>query len=178
MNAHADAMVMTVRHAGRVPMVLRGVVATSSIVALVATIAPAWGVPDGYVWIAALFAIAACTVPDSAAGMCFAVSIVLAWVTGAPGGVGPAVVVCALALLAGHVAGALAAAMPATASADLRLALRWWRPTAVIAGGILATAALAVAVDAWSPPGSLILVVAALVAATFGIWWWSGASER
>ena len=94
----------------------------------------------------------------------------MAWATGAEtASVGPAVVVTALALLVGHVAGALAAAMPATADAEPALALRWWRPTAVIAGGHdgdrrdsspLSTRGV--------PAGSLVVVLAALVVAGLG----------
>ena len=83
----------------------------------------------------------------------------------------------ALALLVGHVAGALAAAMPATADAEPALALRWWRPTAVIAGATAATAGLVAVLDAWSPRGSLVVVLAALVVAGLGTWWWSTSGE-
>jgi len=167
----------TVRLLGRVPVMARAVVLLSSAVAIAATIAPAWDVPDGYLYLAVLTALVAATVPDSGGGFCFAAAITVAWAVGADTyAVGPAVVVTALALLVGHVAGALAAAMPATADADPSLLLRWWRPTAVVAGGTVATAALVAALDARSRGGSIVLVVAALVVAATGVWWWSSTS--
>ena len=136
------------------PVVLRAVVLASCIVAIAATIVPSWDVPNGYLYIAAVAAIVAAAVPDAGGGFVFAGAIVVAWATGADtAAVGPAVVVTALALLVGHVAGALAAAMPATADADLRLALRWWRPTAVIAAATSATAGLVAGSRRVEPPG-------------------------
>ena len=137
------SMRATLRLLGRVPLVLRAVVLASCVVAIAATIAPSWDVPNGYLYIAAIAAVVATVVPDAGGGFFFAGAIVVAWATGADTpDAGPAVTVTALALLAGHVAGALAAAMPPTAAADLTLTLRWWRPTAVIAAGTVATAVL------------------------------------
>ena len=117
--------------------------------------------------------------PTPEVGSFFAGAIVMAWATGADTpAVGPAVTVTALALLAGHVAGALAAAMPPTAAADLQLTLRWWRPTAVIAAGTVATAVLVAGLDAWSPPGSIAVVLAALVVAGVAVWRWSAGGRR
>jgi len=168
----------TARRLGTVPLLLRLVVLASCTVAVTSTIVPAWDVPNGYVVIAALAAVVASIVPDSGGGLCFAAAIVTGWATGAESAaVGPALVVTALALLVGHVAGALAAAMPATAAADARLMTRWWRPTAAIGAGVVATAILVGALDAWSPPGSIIVVLAALVVAGLGVWWWSAIDE-
>ena len=102
-----------------VPLALRVVVAATAAGAIVATTTPTWNAPDGYVVPAVLAAVASVAVPDSGSGLVFVVAIVVTWLTGGPGGVGPAVVVTALALLAGHVAGALAAAMPVTARAEV-----------------------------------------------------------
>jgi len=172
------SMRATARLLGRVPVVLRVTVLVSCIVAVAATIVPSWDVPNGYLYIAAVAAIVAAAVPDTGGGFVFAAAIVVAWATGAEtASVGPAVVVTALALLVGHVAGALAAAMPATADAEPALALRWWRPTAVLAGATAATAGLVAVLDAWSPRGSLVVVLAALVVAGLGTWWWSTSGE-
>jgi hypothetical protein len=96
----------------------------------------------------------------------------VAWATGSPdGGVGPAVVITALFLLVVHVATALAAAMPVTAAGDVRLAVRWARPTVVLAIATVAAAGLAAALDRWSPPGSLVFVLAALAVLAGGTWW-------
>jgi hypothetical protein len=112
--------------------------------------------------------------PDSGAGLFVPAALVVAWASGSgDAAIGPAVVLTSLALLVGHVAGALAAAMPATADAATDTALRWWRPTAVLAGAVVGTAGLAALLDALDPPGSIVVVIAALVVATAGAWWWS-----
>ena len=67
-----------------------------------------------------LAAIGYVVTPDGASGVVFAGAVVVTWLTGAPGGVGPAVVVTALALLVGHVAAALAGSIPVTAHARRR----------------------------------------------------------
>jgi hypothetical protein len=168
------SMRATVRLLGRVPVVARAIVLLSGVVAIGATIAPAWDVPDGYLYLAALALAVASTVPDAGGGFCFAAAITVAWAVG-PGSfaVGPAVVVTALALLVGHVAGALAATMPATADAEPSLLLRWWRPTAVVAGGTVATAVLVAVLDAWDRGGSIVLVLVSLLVAATGVWGWS-----
>ena len=146
----------------------------SSIVAVLATALPSWDVPDGYVYIALIGAVVATIVPDSGGGLFVAAALVVAWASGAgDASIGPAVVVTSLALLVGHVAGALAAAMPATADADTDTALRWWRPTAVLAGAVVATAGLVALLDALNPPGSIVIVIAALGVAAGSAWWWS-----
>ena len=105
----------------------------------------------------------------------------MAWVTGAPGELGPGVVVTALGLLVAHVAAALAAAMPVTAGADRRIVLRWAGPTAWIAAAVLAAAAIVAALQAWSPAGSIVVTLSALALVTAAAWWWSvatGADRR
>ena len=92
--------------------------------------------------------------PDTHAGLVFLGFLGMAWLTGAPGELGPGVVVTALGLLVAHVAAALAAAMPVTAGADRRLVLRWARPTAWIAAAVLAACGVVAALEAWSPAGS------------------------
>jgi hypothetical protein len=63
--------------------------------------------------------------------------------------------------------------MPATAAAHPSLLGRWWRPTAAIAASVVGTAILVAGLDAWTPPGSVAVVVAALLVAALGVWWWS-----
>ena len=76
----------------------------------------------------------------------------------------------ALCLLVAHVAGAQAAAMPVMARGAVHMALRWWRPTAVLAGATLAGAPVLALLDRWSPPGSIVVVLATLVAVAAGAW--------
>jgi hypothetical protein len=178
MTERRFVVVTTLRRLGAVPIVLRVAVLVSAAVAIVATTVPSWDVPDGYVYIAALAAGVGAVVPDSGGWFFFGAAIVAGWATGAASPrIGPAVVITALALLAGHVASALAAAMPVTAAADVRLVARWWRPTASLAAATIATALVVAALDAWTPPGSIVVIVAALAAAGAAAWWWSTVSE-
>lgn len=165
--------ILTWRRIGLVPMVLRGIVAVGSAIAILATTAPVFDVPNGYIIVAILAAAVWAVAPDSAAGLAFVALLAMAWLTGAPGELEPAIVVTALALLVAHVAAALAAAMPATARADPALLLRWAQPTAASAAAVLIAAALLAALDAWSPPGSLIATLSALTLLSAAAWWWS-----
>ena len=140
----------TLRRLGGIPLVLRAVVAVMAATAM--TTVPAWDAPDGYVAIAVLAAVCYVLAPDSASGVVFVGALVVTWLAGAPGEVEPAVAVAALALLVGHVAAALAGSMPVTAHADVALALRWARPTGVIAGGVLATAGVLAVLDTTALP--------------------------
>jgi hypothetical protein len=169
-----EVLVATLHRLGVVPLVLRGAVLAAGIVAIVATTVPSWDVPDGYVYIAVLAMVIAVVVPDSGGWFFVAAAIVAGWATGsATPVIGPAVVVTALALLAGHIASALAAAMPVTAAADLHLALRWWRPTAVLATATVGAAVVVTALDAWGPPGSIVIILAALGVVGTAVWSWS-----
>ena len=142
-------------------------------VAVVATTAPGWNAPDGYVALAVVAAVAYVVAPDSGGGAVFAGLVTVTWATGGPGGVGPAVVATALALLVGHVAAALAAAMPVGAYAELSLALRWWRPTCVIGVAVVAGSTLVAALDAAALAGSALVTVAAVAVVAAGAWWWT-----
>lgn len=170
--------VATGRRIGRVPVLLRVVVAVATTATVLATTLPSWDAADGYLMLAVFAGIGTVLAPDSAAGLAFAGLVVMCWLIGAPGELGPAVVVTALALLVAHVAAALAAAMPLTARADLRLVGRWARPTAAIALAVLGATALTAALDAWSPAGSLLVTLAALGLVTAAAWWWSTPSDR
>ncbi len=173
------AMRETPRVLGRVPVLLRGAVLVSCVVAIIATVVPAWDVPNGYVIIATIAGAVAVLAPDAGGGFFFAAAIVTGWATGAESAsVGPALVITALALLVGHVTGALAAALPPTAAADLSLAWRWWQPTAVIGAATVATAVLVAVLDASSPPGSIVVILAALAVAGGAVWWWSAGVDR
>ena len=108
-------------------------------------------------------------VPDAGGALFCTAGVVVAWATGVPGRRRTgAVVVTALCLLVVHVATALAAAMPVTARGELRLAARWARPTGVLAIATVAAAGLAAGLDRWSPPGSLLIVLAALAVLAVG----------
>ncbi len=167
---------LTIRRVAGVPLVLRGIVAVMAALAIAATTVPPWDAPNGYVLVAVLAAIGYVVTPDGASGVVFAGAVVVTWLTGAPGGVGPAVVVTALALLVGHVAAALAGSIPVTAHARAGLIVLWARPTAAIAAGVLAAAVLVAALDSWSLPGSALVTLAAIGAVTAGAWRWSARS--
>jgi hypothetical protein len=153
--------------------VLRAVVAAGSVAALVATTMPSFDVPDGYIIGAVIAAVVWAVAPDSGAGLVFAGLLAMSWLVGGSGDLGPAIVLTALALLVAHVAAALGAAMPATAKADRTVLLRWARPTAGCAAAVLAATAMVAALDAWSPPGSLVVTLGALTLVTAAVWWWA-----
>jgi hypothetical protein len=156
-----------------VPLLLRGVVAAMAATAIVTTTLPAWDAPDGYIVVAVLAAAGYVVLPDSGSGVFFVGAIVVTWLAGAPGRVGPAVVVTALALLVGHVAAAIAGSIPVIARADVTLVLRWARPTAAIALGVVVAAAVVAVLDGRSLPGSAIVSVGAIGGATAAAWRWS-----
>jgi hypothetical protein len=168
-----DELFAAVRRCGLVPVLLRVVIALGLAGAVVATAVPDWDVPEGYLWIAVIAGLPGVVAPDAGAAAIASAAVLVAWAIGAPGGIGPAVVVTALCLLVVHVASALAATMPVTARASIGLPLRWLRPTAALAGGTLATAGLVALLDRWSPPGSIVLVVLALGGLAGGVWWWT-----
>lgn len=170
--------IVTGRRIGAVPLMLRAIVALGALVAILATALAAWDVPSGYIALAAIFALVWTPAPDTHAGLAFLACLGMAWITGGSGEVRPPVVVTALALLVAHVAAALAGAMPVTAGADRRLVLRWARPTAGIAAAVVAAWALLAGFEAWSPVGSIVITVLALVLVTGAAWWWSVPSDR
>jgi hypothetical protein len=178
MSERLDRAVLIARNCGWLPLLLRTVIAVGVVGAVVATAVPAWDVPDIYLLLAVVAGAVGVVVPDAGGALFCTAAVVVAWATGAPGGVGPAVVVTALCLLVVHVASALAAAMPVTARGDLRSAARWARPTAVLAIATIAAAGLAAAFDRWSPPGSLLLVLAALAVLAAGTWLLSTSGTR
>jgi hypothetical protein len=173
-----DELVITARRWGRLPLLARAVIAAGVAGAIIATAVPGWDVPDAYLIIAAVAGAVGVIDPDAGGAAFCSGAVVVAWATGSPGGVNPAVVVAALCLLVVHVASALAAAMPVTARGDVGLVLRWARPTAAIAGGTLATAGLTAILDRWSPPGSIVLVLLALAVLGLGAWWLTSSADR
>ncbi|MET0323754.1 MAG: hypothetical protein ABW219_00930 [Ilumatobacteraceae bacterium] len=170
--------IVTGRRIGKVPLLLRVLVAAGALTAIVGTVLPATDVPNAYVVLAGIFAVVWTIAPDTHAGLVFLGFLGMAWVTGAPGEVDPAAVVTALGLLVAHVAAAIAAAMPVTAGVDPRLLLRWVGPTAVIAGAVLVAAAVVAAFEAWSPAGSIVVTLIALTLVTAAAWWWSTPPDR
>ncbi len=169
---------LTARRCGWLPLLLRTVIAAGVVGAVVATALPSWDVPNIYLLIALVAGAVGVIVPDAGGALFCTAGVVVAWATGAPGGVGPAVVVTALCLLVVHVATALASAMPVTARGEMRLAARWARPTGVLAIATVAAAGLAAGLDRWSPPGSLLIVLAALALLAVGTWWLTAGSSR
>jgi hypothetical protein len=173
-----DRAVLMARRCEWLPLLLRAAIAVGVAGAIVATALPSWDVPDIYLLIAIVAGAVGVVVPDAGGALFCTAGVVVAWATGAPGGVGPAVVVTALCLLVVHVATALASAMPVTARGELQLAARWARATAVLAIATVAAAGLATALDRWSPPGSLLFVLAALAVLAVGTWWLTTGSSR
>jgi hypothetical protein len=173
MSRRLDAASSAVRQWRWVALALRATIAVGLAGAVVATAAPAWDVPDAYLWIAVIAGAVGVVAPDAAGATVATIAVIVAWATGGSGGVGPAVVITALCLLVAHVASAIAASMPIAADAPPDVLLRWARPTGVIATGTAATAGLTAALDRWSPPGSIVLVLLALAALGGAVWWWT-----
>jgi hypothetical protein len=178
MSGPVEELMLTARRCGVLPLLLRVAIAVGAGGAIIATAAPSWDVPDAYLVIAIIAGVTGVFAPDTGAAAFASGAVVVAWATGTSGGIGPATVVTALSLLVLHVASALASAMPITARGDTHLALRWARPTAVLAGATVATAALVAVLERWSPPGSIVLVLLTLALLGVGTWWLTTGSDR
>jgi len=114
--------------------------------------------------------------PDSTAAALFLLVVAAGWVIRAPSDLGPGLVVTGIALLVVHLASAFAAQIPSYGKVSRRALRRWLLP-AMIAGLLGPAVAVAAAVIRGADvPGSLLVTVAALAAATAAVWFASGQS--
>jgi hypothetical protein len=178
MSARVAELMITARRCGRLPLLLRAMIALGVAGAIAATTVPAWDLADAYLVIAVIAGVVGIVAPDTGAAAFASGALIVGWMAGSPGGVGPAVIVAGLCLLVVHVASAMAAAMPITARGDPRLALRWAGPTVVLGAGTVAAAGVVALLDRWSPPGSIVLVLLALAVLAAGAWWLTTGSGR
>lgn len=164
------------RAAGRASVLARLVIAVAGLVAIVIPASRPWDQLGLIPWLAVPLLVVCVALPDSAAALLFLLVVTGGWLVRAPGDVGWDVVVTAIALLAVHLASAFAAQLPAYARVEPRALRRWLLPAtvAVLAGSLAAIgAALVRGADV---PGSLVVTVGALAAATGAVWFAAGQS--
>lgn len=164
------------RATGHGPLVARLATAVSGTVALVLPGLLPWDQMDLIPLLGAPLLVAAVVLPDSAAGLLFLVVVAGGWLVRAPAEVGWAVVVTAIALLVFHLSAAFAGQLPSYGQVSRRALRRWLLPATVGAAlAPLAAVGAALVRDA-AVPGSLLVTVGALTAATVAVWFAAGQS--
>lgn len=154
----------------------RSAIAAAGLVALVLPGMQAWDQMDAIPVAGAFLLIACVMLPDSLAALLFLVVICAGWLMRAPNDLSLTLVLTGIALLVVHLASAFAGQMPSYAVAGRNVLRKWMLPAtiAMLLGPVVAVAAGLVR-DA-DVPGSLVVTVAALIAATAAIWFASGQS--
>jgi hypothetical protein len=164
------------RASGLASLLSRLVVAIAGTVALVVPTVQSWDQLDLVPLLGVPLLLVSIVLPDSTAAGIFLVVVAGGWIARAPGEVGFSVVVTAIALLVVHLAAAFAAQIPSYGKVSRRALRRWLLP-AMIAGLLAPVVALAAAVIRGAGvPGSLLVTVAALAAATVAVWFAAGQS--
>jgi hypothetical protein len=161
----AEWISATIAAARRMPPVswmLRGFIAMAATIVLLGTTLPAWDAPNVYVAGAIVAAVACVIVPDTIAALLLVALIGVCWLARAPGEVSAGAVVTALGLLGVHVGAALAASFPARATIGKAILRTWGLHGLGLAAFTVVAAGLAALVEAWSPPGSIVVVVVAM----------------
>lgn len=164
------------RASSRAALLARLAIGLAGLVALVLPGLQSWDQMDVIPLIGAPLLLASVVLPDSTAALLFLVTVSIGWLLRAPSEVGSAVVVTGIALLVVHLASAFAGQIPSYGQVSKRALRRWLLPATVAAllGPVVAVGAALVR-DA-AVPGSLLVTVAALVAATAAVWFASGQS--
>ena len=157
-------------------LAVRLVIAVAGVIALVVPGVQDWDQLDVVVLVGPPLLIACVVLPDSTAALVFMVVVAGGWLFRAPSEVSWGVVVTGIALLAVHLASAFAAQIPSYAQVSRRAFDRWLLPAtiAVLLAPVVAFAAALVRNA--EVPGSLLVTVAALAAATVAVWFASGQS--
>jgi hypothetical protein len=154
----------------------RSAIAVAGLVALVLPGLQPWDQMNA-IPVAGSFLLVACVLlPDSFAALLFLVVVCFGWLTRAPNDLTWALVLTGIALLVVHLASAFAGQIPSYAVVNRQALRKWLLPAtvAVLLGPVVAvTAGLVRGADV---PGSLLVTVAALAAATGAIWYASGQS--
>ncbi|MEV6282414.1 hypothetical protein [Kribbella sp. NPDC051770] len=161
---------------GRGPLVARLLIAVGGLIALLVPALQPWDQMDAVSIAAGALLLVCLVLPDSAAALLFLLVVLVGWLFRAPVEVGWSTVVTALGLLLLHLASAYAAQLPSYAKVGRRSLRRWLLPTsiAVLLAPLVAIGASVV--RGAGVPGSLIVTVAALAAATAAVWFASGQS--
>jgi hypothetical protein len=157
-------------------LLVRLVIAVAGLVALLVPAAQEWDQMDLVLFAGPPLLIVCVALPDSTAALLFLALVAGGWLFRAPSEVSWGVVVTGIALLVVHLASAFAAQIPSYARVSWRALDRWLLPATIAAllGPVVAVAAALVRNA--EVPGSLLVTVAALAAATAAVWFASGQS--
>ncbi|GAA1556644.1 hypothetical protein GCM10009789_07480 [Kribbella sancticallisti] len=164
------------RASGTATFVARGALAAAGAVALVVPGLQSWDQMDLVPILGAFLLVISVLLPDSAAPLCFLVVVTAGWLFRATGDLTLGLVITGIAVLVAHLAAAFAGQIPSYARVSRSALRRWLLPAtiALLLGPIVAIAAAGVRGAA--VPGSLLVTVAALAAATAAIWFAAGQS--
>jgi hypothetical protein len=159
-----------VRVLGPGVVIARLVVLVAGVVALVVPGLQSWDQADLVPIAGGVLLLCTVVLPDSLAGMCLLLVVVLGWLMRAPAAPSWGLVVTAVALVVLHLATAFAGQLPSYAQVHRSALRRWWLPaaTAVLLAPLVA-AATALIRDA-DVPGSLLVTAAATILAATTIW--------
>ena len=165
-----------VRAAGTAAWFSRGAVALAGAVALVLPGLQSWDQMDLVPILGALLLVISVVIPDSAAALCFLVVVAGGWLLRAPSDLNWGLVVTGIALLVVHLASAFAGQLPSYVRVSRQALRKWLLPAtfAVLLGPVVAIAAAGV--RGAEVPGSLLVTVGALAAATAATWFAAGQS--
>jgi hypothetical protein len=164
------------RASGLASLLSRLAIAIAGAVALVVPSVQAWDQLDLVPVVAVPLLLVCLVLPDSTAATLFLVVVAAGWVARAPSEVSFGLVVTGIALLVVHLASAFAAQIPSYGRVSRRALRRWLLP-AMIAGLLGPVVAVAAAlVRGAAVPGSLVVTVGALAAATAAVWFAAGQS--
>ncbi|HEU4949115.1 MAG TPA: hypothetical protein VFT31_18345 [Kribbella sp.] len=164
------------RASGRAAVLSRLVIGIAGAVAVLVPASRPWDELDVVPLVAVALLVACVVLPDSAAALLFIGVVSAGWLLRAPGDVGWDVVVTGFALLAVHLSSAFAAQFPSYAKVDRRTLRRWLLPASIAAALGPVAAVAAALIRGAEVPGSVLLTVAALAAATGGVWFAAGQS--
>lgn len=152
----------------------RSAIAVAGLVALVLPGLQPWNQMDAIPIAGAVLLVACVVLPDSLAPLLFLTVVCLGWLMRAPSNLTWALVLTAIALLVVHLAAAFAGQIPSYAVVS-RQAVRKWLLPATLATLLAPVVAVAAGlVRGADVRGSLLVTVAALVAATTAVWFASG----
>jgi hypothetical protein len=164
------------RASGMASSLARLAIAVAGAVALLVPGVQAWDQLDLIPVLGVPLLVVCLVLPDSTAAALFLFVVAGGWAVRAPSGLSFSLVVTGIALLVVHLAAAFAAQIPSYARVSRRALRRWLLP-AMIAGVLGPVVAVGAAVVRGAEvPGSLVVTVAALLAATAAVWFAAGQS--
>jgi hypothetical protein len=165
-----------IRASGSASLIARAAIALAGTIALLIPAVQSWNQLDAVPVVGVPLLVVCIVLPDSAAALVFIVLVALGWIVRAPAEVSVSVVITGIALVVVHLASAFAGQIPSYGQVSRRAVRRWLLPAtvALLLGPVVAIAAALVRGAA--VPGSLLVTVGALAAATAAIWFASGQS--